>query len=197
MTVAGLILCIVANYICCYFVFQNYEGKNASKKTQNKSKIFFVASIILSIIAAILLIQVIDSSNNGGAVGKYTYYVNGKKVSSSTFAATQNFAIGFMFFILLFGLSMSIAADIVKKKNKPKLDTELKKPNMTAFVFSMISLISGLMLIITSILALANILQKNSDIAPIISLFLAIILIALGIWGIRVYIKRKKLKKNK
>ena len=197
MNVVGLILCIVANYVCCYFAAQNYEGKNGSNKTQNKANTFFVASIILSIIAAILLIQVIDSSNNGGAVGKYTYYVNGKKISSSTYAATQNFGIGFMFFILLFGSGMSIAANIIKKKNNPKSDNELKKPNMVAFVFSIISLVFGLMLIITSILTLANILQKNSDIAPIISLFLAILLIALGIWGIRVYIKRKKLNENK
>ena len=187
----GLILCVIANYVCCYFAAQNYEGKNGTKKSNNKGNIFFVASIVLSILAAIFLIQVIDSGNNGAGVGRYTYYVNGKKVSSATYAASQNFGIGFFFFIILFGSGMAIAANIIKKKNRPKENTEIKKPNKVAFIFSIISLVFGSILTLTSILALTNVLQKNSETAPIVSFFLAIALIALGIWGIRVFIRRK------
>ena len=193
----GLILCIIANYVCCYFAAINYEGKNGSKESKDKGNLFFIASIVLSIIAAILLVKVIDNGNSGAAAGKYTYYVNGKKVSSASYAATQNFGIGFMFFVLLFGSSMSIAANIIKKKNKPKESSATKKPNKVSLVFSIISLAFGSILTLTSILALTNALQKNSEIAPVVSIILALILIALGIWGICVFIKRKKTNENK
>ena len=170
--------------------------KDGLKKNKDMGNFLFVMSIILSIISSIFLIKVIDGSNNGAAVGKYTYYVNGKKVSSASYAATQNFGIGFMFFILLFGSGIAISANIINKKNKTKVKSENKKPNIVALIFSILSSIFGSMLIVTSICTMANILQKNSETAPIIAIILGIFLLVIGIWGISVFIKRKKISKN-
>lgn len=195
--VIGLILCIIANYVCCYFAAKYYEEKDGTKKNRDIGNILFVASIILSIFAAVLFIKAIDSHNNGAAVGKYTYYVNGKKISSATYAASQNFGIGFMFFILLFGSGMAIAANIINKRKNPKVKTENKKPNVVALIFSIFSTIFGSTLVITSICTMANLLQKNSETAPIVAMVLGIVLLGVGIWGIKVFIDRKKISKSK
>ena len=191
-----LILCIIANCVCCFFAAKIGEGETDLKKRKDRSNLFFVASIILSIVASIILVNIIDSNSKGAGVAKYNYYVNGKKVSSATYGATQNFFIGFMFFVVLFGTGMGISANVVKRKNKVKTDNKNKKPNVVALIFSILSSVFGSMLVIAGISAMANLLQKNSEVAPVISMILGIALFALGIWGILVFVKRKNLEKT-
>ena len=188
-----LIVLIIANYVCCFLTAKYNEGDN---KNKNLGNIFFVVSIIIAIIAAVLLIKVIDSNNNGGAVGNYSYYINGKKVSSATYASTQNFGIGFMFFILLFGSGMAISANIVGKKNKPKTNSENKKPNVVALIFSIIGIVFGSTLMITSICVFTNVIKGNSTTSPIIAIILGIVLIVLGVKGILVFKDRKAMLNN-
>ena len=189
--IALLILCIIGNYICCYFTTKIAEEEKDLKKRKERSNVFFIIALVLSIISSVLLIRIIDSNNNGRAVGSSTYYVNGKKVASSTYAATQNFMIGFMFCILLFGTGMSISANIIKKKNKEKVENKNKKPSIIALVFSILFSFFGFMLITTGISAMNNVIKSNSEDSPIIAVFLGTVFLILGIRGIVVFVKRK------
>ena len=191
--VIGLILCLIGNYICCYFVTKVDETEKDLKKRKNKSNVLFVTAVILSIIASVLLIKIIDSNSNGVGAAKYNYYINGKKVSSQTYAGTQNMFLGIMFFGAFFGSGMTLSANIIKRrKNKKQGIIEEKKPNTVTFVLSIISIIFGLMLIFSGISVLTNKISSTSNVSPIIAIILAFVCIDLGIWGIVTFIKRKK-----
>ena len=192
-----LILCIIGSYICCYLTFKTGEEKTDLKQRKEKSNVLFVTALILSILAAIISVKMIDNNGNSGAVGSSTYYVNGKKVSSSSYAASQNFMIGFMISIFLFGTGMAISANIIKKKNTERVESKDKKPSMVALFFSILASFFGGTLITTGLSAMADILEKNSDTAPYIALILGIVLITLGIRGIVLFVRRKKLQSNK
>ena len=191
-----LILCIIGNYVCCYFAAKTDQNETDLKKRKDKTNLLFVTSVVLSIIATVLLIRLIDSNSKGGAVGRYTYYINGKKVSSATYAASQNFAIGFLFFGFFFGTGMGLAGHIMKKKNKPKVEGKNKKPNVTAFVFSIISAVFGLMLGFSALSVFTHRLKSSVLTGAIIASILCVVLISLGCWGIITFIKRKKEGKN-
>lgn len=188
-----LILCLIGNYVCCYFAGKGYETEKDLKKRKDKSNILFVTAVILSIISAVLLIKIIDSNSTGVGVAKYNYYINGKKVSSQTYAGTQNIFLGIIFFAAFFGSGMTLSANIIKRrKNKKQGIIEEKKPNTVTFVLSIISIIFGLMLIFSGISVLTNKISSNSNVSPIIAIILAFVCIGLGIWGIVTFIKRKK-----
>lgn len=109
--VIALILCLIGNYICFYFTAKNY-------KKNNKSGLFFLLGIILSIVSAILLVNIIDNNTKSAAVGNYNYYINGKKVSRNAFAATNNWLWGFLFSGLFVGSGLFLSTFIIKKTNK-------------------------------------------------------------------------------
>ena len=200
--VVGLILCIIANYVCCFFAAKIGAEKKDLKKSKTVSNAFFVAGLACAVVAAILFVSLIGKGNRGVGVGRTVVYVNGVRTSSSTYAATQNFFIGFMFFVLLFGTGMAIPSAVFDKRKKAKTaggtsaEKKQKKPNAVALTFSILALIIGLTYLITGVLALTGALKANSDVAPIVSIVVSVILIALGIWGITVFAKRKKLLKN-
>ena len=106
--VIGLIICLIGNYICFYLAAKNY-------KKNNKSGLFFLLGIILSIISAILLVNVLDNNTNSVAMGNYDYYINGKKVSNNTFAASNKWLWGILSCGLFVGSGLVFSAIIIKK----------------------------------------------------------------------------------
>ena len=101
-----------------------------------------------------------------------------------------------MFCILLFGSGMAIFANYFEKKSEPKTESSNKKPNIVAFIFSILSIFFGSSLILTSICVFTNVIKGNSEAAPIVAFILGTILIVLGVKGIRVYKKRKEITSN-
>lgn len=200
--VAGLILCVIANYVFCFFAAKIGAEKKDLKKSKTVSNAFFVAGLVCAVVAAILFVSLIGKGSRGAGVGRTEVYVNGHKVSSSTYAATMNFFIGFMFFLLLFGTGMAIPSAVFGKRRKAGASgtgtavKTVKKPNVAALVFSILALIFGVTYLITGICAMTGALKANSDVAPVVSVVVSVILIALGIWGITVFAKRKRRLRN-
>ena len=199
--VAGLILCVIANYVFCFFAAKIGAEKKDLKKSKTVSNAFFVAGLVCAVVAAILFVSLIGKGSRGAGVGRTVVYVNGHKVSSSTYAATKNFFIGFMFFLLLFGTGMAIPSAVFDKRKKAAAAggtaaKTVKKPNAAALVFSVLALIFGVVYLIAGICAMTGALKANSDVAPVVSVVVSVILIALGIWGITVFAKRKRRLRN-
>lgn len=103
-----LILCLIGNYVCFYLAAKNY-------KKNNKSGIFFLLGIVLSVVSAALLVNIIDENTRSAAVGNYDYYINGKKVSSSTFAATNNWLWGLLSAGIFIGSGFVLSTFVIKK----------------------------------------------------------------------------------
>ena len=190
-----LLLCLIGNYVCCFLAAKIGEEEKDLKKRKDKSNFFFVTSVVLSIIASILLIHIIDNNSKGVAVAKYNYYINGKKVSSASYAGFQNLFIGIMFFAVFFGTGMGLSGYIMKRKNQPKLDKENKKPSIAMFAFSIISVIFALILIISAISVFTHRLKTTVYTGAIIATILGITLGIIGTWGIMTFIKRKNMIK--
>ena len=103
-----LILCLIGNYVCFYLAAKNY-------KKNNKSGIFFLLGIVLSVVSAALLVNIIDENTRSATVGNYDYYINGKKVSSSTFVATNNWLWGLLSAGIFIGSGFVLSTFVIKK----------------------------------------------------------------------------------